>query len=158
MREMTHIYTGPCACGCVVDGERYMVTPGEKVPFGPADIDPRARERLGEFFLPLDGSGGSFDEFIDEDPATTGPEWAQLTVAELCELADGFAAFSKSGLETLCEVADIDPTGSVSDLRARLFDNLEANTAEADEDEPEFSSLEDIDKMDPEFGLGPEDD
>mgnify|MGYP003638397005 FL=1 len=160
MRVATHIYTGPSACGCFVDGERHTVTPGQRVPFGRDDIDKRASDRLGEFFVPLDGYVDDSAPAPSSDDGFDGPEWARLSVAGLCELADGFSAFSKQGLEALCVLGDLDCDGSVSDLRARLFDDMEAAAPEFEEEEDaeEFGSFDDIDKMDPEFGMREESD
>ena len=88
----------------------------------------------------------------------SGPVWARVTVAELAALADGFEAFSKSALASLCRIGGLSSSGSVADLRDRLFVDLEASEV-ADEraaDGPVFSSIDDIDRMDPEFGMSPE--
>ena len=53
-----------------------------------------------------------------------GPEWARMTVRDLAELADGFNAFSKSGLAALCEMAGIDADGTASDMRAALLGSI----------------------------------
>jgi hypothetical protein len=156
MPEATHIYTGPTGGSVTVNGRRLRVSPGDRVPFGPSDIDARARERIGEFFVPL----GEYDGPVAESPTEggqDGPAWALLSISDLAELAEGFEAFSKSGLVALCEYGGLDSSGGVSELRARLFDSLDAYGADgADEDEDEFSTLDDLDKMDPEFGLSPE--
>lgn len=159
MPEATHIYTGPCACGCVVDGVRQMVHPGDRVAFGPDDLDARAADRLGEHFVSLSdyvppASDVSVDEAVD---VASGPAWARVTVAELAAIADGFEAFSKGALAALCRIGGLSSSGSVGALRDRLFVDLEATApVEAQVDDQVFSSIDDIDKMDPEFGLPPE--
>ena len=158
MPESTHIYTGPCACGCIVDGVRYTVHPGDRVAFGSDDLDARAADRLGGHFIPL-------SEYVPPSDAAepevlgvlSGPVWARVTVAELAALADGFEAFSKPALAALRRIGGISASGSVASLRDRLFVDLEASeAAEAAADDPVFSSIDDIDRMDPEFGLPPE--
>jgi len=154
MTEATHIYTGPCSCGCFIDGKRWMVLPGDRVPFGADRLDERAAERLGEYFIPL-------SEYKDDTPPSVdvellvGPVWARMTVADLAERANGFEAFSKSGLEALCRVGGISPLGNTSALRERLLSDLETSLDE--EEDESFSTLDDIDKMDPEYGMSPED-
>lgn len=156
MPDATHIYTGTTGGSVTVNGRRLRVSPGDRVPFGPSDIDARALDRIGEYFVPL----GEYDGPIDSVPAgdsQDGPAWALLSISDLAELAEGFEAFSKSGLVALCEYGGLDSSGGVSELRSRLFESLEAYGADdADEDEDEFSTLDDLDKMDPEFGLAPE--
>jgi hypothetical protein len=154
MAEPTHIYLGPCSCGCTVAGKRWMVRPGDRVPFGAESLDARAAKRLGEFFISLD----EYDEDAPVGEASappTGPVWAHLTVAELAEQAQGFEAFSKAGLEALCRVGGLSPMGTTAQLRDRLAGDLEASLGD-EEDEP--ATLDDIEKMDPEFGLPPEED
>ena len=159
MPESTHIYTGPSACGCIVDGVRHTVLPGDRVAFGPDDLDARAADRLGEHFIPLSEYVPPSDAVAPEVVGVlSGPVWARVTVAELAALADGFEAFSKPALASLCRIGGLSSSGSVADLRDRLFVDLEASEV-ADEravDGPVFSSIDDIDRMDPEFGMSPE--
>lgn len=141
---MEHVFVHPrgFSGGAVVAGERVKFKAGQRVPFGPDQIeDERDRERVGQFLIPASEYTGRMRDYTDQlmspvadsEPEPQGPEWARLTVVDLAQLGDGYGVFSKSGLAALCEFAGVSSDGTTGDLRDRLEATLEGEVDDSEE-------------------------